>query len=123
MGATLIGFLVGMVLGGGSGSMAVAMLFGALGAITGALAHGSVWLYAHSGDRPVLETHRVMCTPYGQTADITFEGDLDRGKWTRVERCSLLPVVGRPECDQHCLRRMNEAGARPGKGCSCGAHA
>jgi hypothetical protein len=123
MGATLIGFLVGMVLGSGSGSMGIAMLGGVLGAMTGALAHATIWLYAHSGNRPIVATHRVLCTPYGQAADITFEGDLDRGRWTDVKRCSLLPVVGRVECDKRCVRRMNEAGVRPGDDCSCGAHA
>ena len=92
-----------------------------LGGLVGAMFHAGSWMWANSGDQPVIERHRVMCTPYGAFADIDFEGDRQRGRWTDVKRCSLLPVMNEVSCDKRCLRRINDAGVRPGQGCDCGA--
>jgi hypothetical protein len=43
------------------------------------------------------------------------------GVTTDVKRCSLLPVMNEVSCDKRCLRRINDAGVRPGQGCDCGA--
>ncbi len=121
MGATMIGVLLGLILGASTYGEAGAIGGVVLGGLVGAMFHAGSWMWANSGDHPVIERHRVMCTPYGAFADIDFEGDRQRGRWTDVKRCSLLPVMNEVSCDKRCLRRINDAGVRPGQGCDCGA--
>lgn len=121
MGATAIGLIIGAVLGAWTGSMATALVAAALGTLVGAAVHAALWLWGDDDDDgPVVETHQVLCTPRGQVAAITFVGDRARGRWTEVRRCSLLPVAADVGCEQRCLRRINDAGVRPGGPCSCG---
>lgn len=121
MGAMAIGLIIGAVLGAWTGTMATAVVAAALGVLVGAAVHAALWLWRDDDDDgPVVETHRVLCTPRGQVAAITFEGDPARGRWTAVRRCSLLPLAADVACEERCLRRINDSGVRPGGPCSCG---
>ncbi len=119
MGATFIGFVIGLALGAGTGTAGGAFIGGVLGMLVGVTAHGVGWIRAHRGDAPTIERHRVVCTPYGQIADIEFVGDLETRRWLDVKRCSLLPVADRVACDKRCLHRLSDSGVKPGAPCSC----
>lgn len=119
MGATIIGFVLGFALGLGTGTEVGALAGAVLGAMIGATFAGLGWLRNHSGSHPVVETHRVMCTPMGHVGEISFVGDLETKRWSEVKRCTLLPVMNRVDCDQGCVRRMNDSGVRPGEPCRC----
>ncbi|MBK9030405.1 MAG: hypothetical protein IPL61_03540 [Myxococcales bacterium] len=119
----MIGVVIGFILGAGAYGAGGAVGGAMVGALVGGSAHALVWMWAHSGNAPVVERHRVMCTPYGAVADIDFEGDLQRRRWTDVKRCSLLQVATEVSCDKRCLRRINDARVRPGGACDCQAQA
>jgi hypothetical protein len=113
MGTTVIGFILGAVVGATIGGEPGGVAGGIMGALLAASLYAGRWLWAHSGDRPVVERHRVMCTPLGSFADI--------GRWYDVERCSL-EGPGKVTCDKTCLRLVNISRVRPGRPCRCGAH-
>jgi hypothetical protein len=120
MGATVIGFVLGAVVGAMWGTEAGAMAGGLLGALSGFSVHGAAWLWAHSGDEPTVERHRLLCTPVGQFADVELLGDMQRKRWLDVQRCSLEGDT--VTCDKTCLRLMNDGRVRPGRSCDCPAH-
>jgi len=122
MGAALIGFVIGLVVGATTGTAMGAFGIGALGMLVGLAVYGVGWMRLHLGDAPTVERHRVMCTPFGQIADLELEGDLERGRWYDVRRCSLLRPANVVDCDKGCIRQVNAAGLRPGQPCSCQAH-
>lgn len=119
MGAAIIGFAIGFALGAGTGTGGGAFVGGILGAMLGASIHAIRWLWAHRGDAPTVERHRVLCTPYGRVADIDFVGDLDTRRWLGVKRCSLLRVADEVACDKRCLNRIKHSGVKPGDPCDC----
>ncbi|MBZ0238591.1 MAG: complement resistance protein TraT [Deltaproteobacteria bacterium] len=121
MGAALIGFVIGFALGLGTGSAAGALVVAILGALVGVSAHAARWLWAHRGDSPTVERHRVFCTPYGRSAVIDFVGDLETRRWLDVKRCSLLRVATDVSCDKRCVNRMRDSGIKPGDRCDCHA--
>ena len=119
MGAALIGFVFGFALGAGSGTAGGALIGGTLGMLLGVSAHSIRWLWAHRGDAPTVERHRVICTPYGRLADIDFVGDLEARRWLDVKRCSLVPVATEVSCDKRCVNRLSDSGIKPGDPCDC----
>lgn len=120
MSAGLIGFALGLTLGAATGTPGAAFGGAILGMSIGLFVAGIAWMRAHLGDDPVIERHRVFCTPLGGIADVDVAGDLGTRRWTQVERCSLLHHdLG---CDQGCLAMIRLSGAKPGGSCACRAH-
>ncbi len=117
MTAGIIGLMLGMTLGFGSGTGGGAMLGAALGLMAGLGIHAMAWLWAHSGNAPTVEQHRLFCSSYGTAADAELAGDLERGRWLDVKRCSLQGAE--VTCDKQCLRLVNDIGMRPGAACGC----
>lgn len=121
MGAALIGFVVGLVVGATTGTELGAFAGGVVGMLVGLAVWAFGSLRARLGDDPTVERHRIMCTPFGQSADCEVVGDLKRGRWYDVRSCSLLQPATQVDCDKGCLRQINAAGVRPGQPCDCGA--
>jgi hypothetical protein len=117
MAVIIIGIVLGSV-GGATWGTAGAFTGAVIGFAVGMTVHSAAWLWAHSGNLPVVERHRLMCTPSGTFADCELEGDAERGRWLDVKRCSLQGA-GRPGCDKGCLALMNHGRVRPGRRCSC----
>jgi hypothetical protein len=123
MGATFIGFILGVLAGAVTGTELGVVAGGVLGTLLGLSVHAFGWIRSHLGDAPTVERHRIVCAVYGQTADCDFAGDLYSGRWYDVRRCSLLPVPTRVDCDKGCLPLMTSTRTRPGRGCSCSRQA
>ena len=114
----MIGFALGLVAGASTGT-AIGAFFGAMiGMTIGLTIHGYSWARVRLGDAPVVETHRVMCTSFGQAAKAEYVGDLERGRFYDVKRCSL--IEGKVDCEKGCLRQIRLAGVKPGEPCNCG---
>ena len=117
MGTTAILLLIGALLGAISGTQVGAFAGAVLGMTIGASIYGIGWLWAHTGNAPVIERHRLLCTTRGTFADVELSGDLKRGRWLGVKRCSL--EGGPPRCDATCVRLIG-ACQKPGAACHCG---
>jgi hypothetical protein len=116
MAAIVLGFLLGLTLGAATGTAGGAFAGAMIGALFGACVHGIAWAWAHSGDAPIVERHRVICTPQGTFADVELLGDANRRRWLAVKRCSLID--GKVDCDQGCVSLMNLS-HKPGTSCDC----
>jgi hypothetical protein len=116
MGATIVGFLLGMGLGAATGNPLAALAGAVTGVLLGLSVHAIRRLRAYLREgTPTVERHQVMCFAYGQAADCELVGDLDSGRWRDVKRCSLLPLPTQVDCDKGCVRLMTQAGVRPGQ--------
>ncbi len=115
MGAMSMGMLAGFLVGAGLwGSSAGGFAGAVLGMFAGLTVFGARWAWAHSGNAPVRDVHRIMCEPSGTFADCELEGDMQRGRWLDVKRCSLLTPDNQVWCDKTCLKMINDGGPRPG---------
>ncbi len=119
MGSVIMGTIFGLILGAGSGTETGAFFGAVVGMSAGLLVYGLSWMRNNLGSAPTLEQHRLICTPQGALADCELEGDLETGRWTNVQRCSLLHPVNDVYCEKTCLRLMNDSGVKPGKSCHC----
>jgi hypothetical protein len=120
MGASLIGFALGLAVGAWTGTAFGALAGGVIGMVLGLSVHAAGWMRAQLRETvPTVERHSVMCFPYAQAAECDFVGDLKSGRWTDVRRCSLLKTPDHVDCDKGCIRLMALTGVRPGEGCRC----
>jgi hypothetical protein len=115
----LIGGLLGFILGAGTGTLPAAFAGGILGMSIGMLIHGYSWVRAHSGNHPVIEHHRILCTPHGTVAELELLGDTDTKRWLDVRRCSIEGEDAKVTCSKMCLRMARDNGIKPGEHCDC----
>jgi hypothetical protein len=107
-------FVLGLAVGAGMGT-AGALVGGSVGALAGLAVYAIGRMHARVSEPvPAVESHSVMCFPYGQAADCEFVGDRRSGRWYDVRRCSLLKVPTDVGCDKGCIRLMNLTHDRPG---------
>lgn len=121
MGAGVIGFILGALVGALTGTEIGALVGGLGGAVIGLTVHALIWMRDHLGSDATVERHQVMCTPFGQAADCDFVGDLQTGRWYDVKRCSLLGSDADVDCDKGCVRLMTLSHERPGRCRDCHA--
>lgn len=119
MGAMAIGTVLGATLGAATGTQAGAFIGAVLGLTAGIVVLGISWMRVHAGNSPVLENHRILCTPNGRVADCEIEGDLASGRWYDVHKCSLMSPENDVYCAKTCLHMINDNGVRPGGDCNC----
>ena len=119
MGMIAIWVVLGCILGAGAGSQLGVVTGAFFGLFIGFTVHALLWMRAHSGNNPTMETHRLICVPSGTFADCELKGDLGLRRWTDVKKCSLRGSDAEVNCDKTCLRMMNDSGVRPGAPCTC----
>jgi hypothetical protein len=113
--ATSILFLLGLVVGAGTGDAVGAFAGGMVGILLGLTIIAVGWMRSHLREtNPTVASHSVMCFPFAQAAECEFVGDAKSGRWYDVRKCSLLQAPKSLDCDKGCVRLLNATRERPG---------
>ena len=97
--------------------VAGAIMFGAPGAYVGLVVGVPVagvyeavrWLRTVDVGETAVFSDRVLCLPMGGVAECDLVRDVDRGRWTDVQRCSQFDDPDHVTCEKNCLVLMNAA--------------